>query len=262
MGHLVNPISFRLGVTQSWKSNWFKLGNRSDYLKNLREDLSSYKYIENFFFYFKFLKKFDNVLYKQELERQTYLRPSQIKKFQLKQHIMVKFFNLISFIFSHINIGRFSSNLLYSIHIYDGALQYKNPVRFFLSRLTKFNKYTKYKYIIKNKLTNLRKRSFLSFKHFKFKNYREIKSNLYFLLKKYKNFKINLIHCILNKLINIKIKKRLFIKNQIKIFKFLYLLIHLNKLSKIKILFLIRLQLYLLNNIKKKLKFYLKKKKI
>jgi len=35
MGHLVNPISFRLGHTQFWKSRWYKIGNRTIYLKKI-----------------------------------------------------------------------------------------------------------------------------------------------------------------------------------------------------------------------------------
>ena len=84
MGHLVNPISFRLGGTHHWKSHWFKLGNRTIYLKNLREDLTSYKFIEYFFNYYKFLKKIDETQKQRELKKQRYLRPSQVKKFKLK----------------------------------------------------------------------------------------------------------------------------------------------------------------------------------
>jgi len=53
MGHLVNPISFRLGTTQTWKFQWFKLGSRTDYINNLKEDLTGSKYIENFYKYVK-----------------------------------------------------------------------------------------------------------------------------------------------------------------------------------------------------------------
>lgn len=36
MGHKVNPIGFRIGITQNWKSKWF---NKKEYKKNLRHDI-------------------------------------------------------------------------------------------------------------------------------------------------------------------------------------------------------------------------------
>jgi small subunit ribosomal protein S3 len=36
MGHKVNPIGLRLGITQDWKSKWF---SKKDYNKNLKQDI-------------------------------------------------------------------------------------------------------------------------------------------------------------------------------------------------------------------------------
>ena len=36
MGHKVNPVGFRLGITQDWKSKWF---SKKDYNKNLKQDI-------------------------------------------------------------------------------------------------------------------------------------------------------------------------------------------------------------------------------
>ena len=36
MGHKVNPVGLRIGITQNWKSKWF---GKKEYTKNLRQDL-------------------------------------------------------------------------------------------------------------------------------------------------------------------------------------------------------------------------------
>ncbi|MFA5961619.1 MAG: 30S ribosomal protein S3 [Parcubacteria group bacterium] len=36
MGHKVNPVGLRLGITQDWKSKWF---SKRDYNKNLKQDI-------------------------------------------------------------------------------------------------------------------------------------------------------------------------------------------------------------------------------
>lgn len=36
MGHKVNPVGFRLGITEDWKSKWF---SKKDYNKNLKQDI-------------------------------------------------------------------------------------------------------------------------------------------------------------------------------------------------------------------------------
>jgi len=36
MGHKVNPVGFRIGITQGWKSKWF---GKKDYKTNLRQDI-------------------------------------------------------------------------------------------------------------------------------------------------------------------------------------------------------------------------------
>lgn len=36
MGHKVNPIGFRMGITQDWKSKWF---SKREYKKNLKHDI-------------------------------------------------------------------------------------------------------------------------------------------------------------------------------------------------------------------------------
>lgn len=36
MGHKVNPIGFRIGITQNWKSKWF---SKKEYKSNLRQDV-------------------------------------------------------------------------------------------------------------------------------------------------------------------------------------------------------------------------------
>lgn len=36
MGHKVNPVGLRLGITQDWKSKWF---SKKDYNKNLKQDI-------------------------------------------------------------------------------------------------------------------------------------------------------------------------------------------------------------------------------
>ena len=50
MGHLVNPISFRLGISQTWKSQWFVSGI-SKYALTLKDDFILYNYLESFFKY-------------------------------------------------------------------------------------------------------------------------------------------------------------------------------------------------------------------
>lgn len=122
MGHLVNPISFRLGVTQRWVSNWFKLGNRTSYISNLKEDLICLKYIEYFFYYVKLLKKIDKSLRDYQLEQLNYLRPSQVKKYKVKQYVFSSLIHTISLIFSHVNIHRFQSNISFLIHFYDASV--------------------------------------------------------------------------------------------------------------------------------------------
>lgn len=37
MGHKINPIGFRIGVTQDWKSKWFS--KKKEYKTNLRQDI-------------------------------------------------------------------------------------------------------------------------------------------------------------------------------------------------------------------------------
>jgi small subunit ribosomal protein S3 len=37
MGNKVNPIGFRIGITQGWKSKWF---SKREYTKNLRQDIN------------------------------------------------------------------------------------------------------------------------------------------------------------------------------------------------------------------------------
>lgn len=44
MGQKTNPIGFRLGITKTWDSMWFAMGNYADYLK---EDLMVRKYLKN-----------------------------------------------------------------------------------------------------------------------------------------------------------------------------------------------------------------------
>ncbi|HAT73522.1 MAG: 30S ribosomal protein S3 [Candidatus Moranbacteria bacterium GW2011_GWF2_36_839] len=36
MGHKINPIGFRMGITQDWKSKWF---SKREYTKNLKQDI-------------------------------------------------------------------------------------------------------------------------------------------------------------------------------------------------------------------------------
>lgn len=36
MGHKINPIGLRIGITQSWKSKWF---SKKEYQKNLKQDI-------------------------------------------------------------------------------------------------------------------------------------------------------------------------------------------------------------------------------
>jgi small subunit ribosomal protein S3 len=36
MGHKVNPVGLRIGITQTWKSKWF---SKKEYSKNLRQDI-------------------------------------------------------------------------------------------------------------------------------------------------------------------------------------------------------------------------------
>jgi small subunit ribosomal protein S3 len=36
MGHKINPIGFRLGITQNWKSKWF---SKKEYKNNLKQDI-------------------------------------------------------------------------------------------------------------------------------------------------------------------------------------------------------------------------------
>jgi small subunit ribosomal protein S3 len=60
MGHKVNPIGFRIGVTQNWKSKWF---GKKDYCKNLKQDVEIRREI---------MKKWKNAaLGEVEIERST-----------------------------------------------------------------------------------------------------------------------------------------------------------------------------------------------
>jgi len=59
MGHLVNPISFRLGRTNTWRSQWYTKSNT--YFTNLKIDFLIYNYIESFFKFTKLLKRSSSV---------------------------------------------------------------------------------------------------------------------------------------------------------------------------------------------------------
>ena len=43
MGHKINPTSFRMNITESWKSRWFSKGN---FAKQLQEDVKIREYLE------------------------------------------------------------------------------------------------------------------------------------------------------------------------------------------------------------------------
>ncbi len=43
MGHKINPTSFRLKITDTWKSKWF---SKSSYVAQLREDIAIREYLE------------------------------------------------------------------------------------------------------------------------------------------------------------------------------------------------------------------------
>ena len=43
MGHKINPTSFRLKITETWKSKWFSKGN---YVEMLKEDVRIREYLE------------------------------------------------------------------------------------------------------------------------------------------------------------------------------------------------------------------------
>lgn len=43
MGHKINPTSFRLKITDTWKSKWF---SKSDYVSQLKEDVIIREYLE------------------------------------------------------------------------------------------------------------------------------------------------------------------------------------------------------------------------
>ncbi len=44
MGHKINPTSFRLKITDTWKSKWF---SKANYVELLREDIRIREYLEN-----------------------------------------------------------------------------------------------------------------------------------------------------------------------------------------------------------------------
>jgi small subunit ribosomal protein S3 len=44
MGHKINPTSFRLNITDTWKSKWF---SKSNYVELLHEDIKIREYLEN-----------------------------------------------------------------------------------------------------------------------------------------------------------------------------------------------------------------------
>lgn len=44
MGHKINPTSFRINITESWRSRWFARG--SGYAKQLQEDVQIREYLE------------------------------------------------------------------------------------------------------------------------------------------------------------------------------------------------------------------------
>ena len=43
MGHKINPTSFRLKITDTWKSKWF---SKSSYVSQLKEDVAIREYLE------------------------------------------------------------------------------------------------------------------------------------------------------------------------------------------------------------------------
>jgi len=44
MGHKVNPVGLRLGVTRTWDSIWYE--DKKNYAKYLHEDLAIKEYVE------------------------------------------------------------------------------------------------------------------------------------------------------------------------------------------------------------------------
>jgi small subunit ribosomal protein S3 len=43
MGHKINPTSFRLKITETWKSRWF---SKNNYVGMLKEDVQIREYLE------------------------------------------------------------------------------------------------------------------------------------------------------------------------------------------------------------------------
>ncbi len=261
MGHLVNPISFRLGVTQPWVSTWFKLGTRTTYISNLKEDLTSLKYVEYFFYYFKLLKKVDKFVLESQLEQLFYLRPSQVKRYKAKHSVASTFIRNLSLIFSHVNISRYQNNISFLIHFYDaslifgddGLLKFKSSI-FFKSRRRRFvNSFIPIRFRsmrFKNKILYSRKcRRIL-----------DIKFALHTLVtRKNNNLKFFLFEKAISSMF--RLKKNLcfnfvFVIKQLKCF---FLLFSFKYFNKISVLFIVRCIIMMLYNLLISFRIYIKK---
>jgi len=181
MGHLVNPISLRLGRTQSWRSQWYRSTNKN-YISLIKEDFLLYNYIDSFFIFNKLLKKREkqkeNALIKIKLNNisnfkikirnknkntsqsknynqkkdnninnnnkyksKSHLRPSKRKRVKIKRYSKTELVEKLSLIFSHSNILRVNCDLIINMHIYDGAFETLKSKQNFSSIFYSFNKF-------------------------------------------------------------------------------------------------------------------------
>jgi len=120
MGHLINPITFRLGVSKFWNSNW---------IVNINENKNFYSFLMgsdwNIYIFFK--RFFNYIIMKR-----------------------------ISLIFSHLKIIRSQSSVVYIIYYYDG--RFLEHLFQFKKIFVYLKKIFFFKYFFKLKFLSLKKK--------------------------------------------------------------------------------------------------------
>ncbi len=127
MGHLVNPISFRLGASKHWNSNWSVKDIKLEYINLISSDINAYKLFYRFFkitlfrrlgfllSHIKIIKSYNNFNFVVYFFNGAYLHESLIlrkmfsyKKFQ--KIFLCKFFFFNFVFFEKLKISKIFAN--------------------------------------------------------------------------------------------------------------------------------------------------------
>ena len=141
MGHLINPISFRIGHKIFWKSNW-SIYKKTSYVTVFKKDILTFKYINwyikelnknNFYLEEKLLLK-DKIQIK-KLQRNFYIIKKQIKRIRKSLKEKMKHYSLIPSRLLYISIKRELRNLESYIYMFkDQFKRYKYFLFYFLNK--------------------------------------------------------------------------------------------------------------------------------